>query len=234
MKLNEIEDQESFVYIKAVVALSNKFKVGDYVKSYSFDNYDDEGEELSSPRWSADQRNIGSFHSRIDSRNNFYVKSEIIYKITMISDGYIEAKEVKLQTDGTQHLYYKDESSNLIGYSLKDEIENHLCDVDDDTDADDVVSFFVNNYIQLDEDYADSIIMESEYFPYSNSVDIKSQLLKVEALRLAEEKELLRRARVKGWETRRKNIAAKKKREAIIEKAIRASKVVKKTIKRKK
>jgi hypothetical protein len=245
MKLSEIQDPESYLYIKAVVALSSKFKVGDYVKTFNFSEYDDNGDDFDTPKWVVEQRHIASFRSQIDSGKNHYVKAPILKRITTISDGYIEAEEVKIDTsadDDCENYYYDGDARTLTGYEMREEVDSFLGEFDyGEQDADEVVELFVNSYIQLDEEYADSIIMESEFIPYANSLDIKAEMLKVKALKAAEQQELLRRSRIRGWETRRANIARAKEEArrsaravARAKKAALAKKAVKKTVKKRK
>jgi hypothetical protein len=210
MKISELNNPQNYVYIRVLAGLSNRFKVGDYIKTYNFEYYNqDTHEEYDKPKWMPNSCTIANFRSAFDSNKNFRVNATLIQKITMIKDGYIEAKtEAPCDESLSEHMYISDDVESLTGYNLSEEIDSHMEELSEDTEVDDIVSFFIDNYIRLDDDYADSIIMETPYTPYSNATELKEKIKQVADAYEKERKELLRQRALRGHETRRVRKAA--------------------------
>jgi hypothetical protein len=210
MKINELNNAQNYVYIRVLAGLSNRFKVGDYIKTYSFEYYDHQThQEYDKPKWVPNSCCVASFRSAFDSNKNFRVDATLIQKITMIKDGYIEAKtEAPSDEAISEHMYIDEEVESLTGYNLSEQIDSYIEELSEETDVDEVVNFFMDNYIRLDDDYADSIIMETPYIPYSNATELKDKIKQVADATAKEQKELLRQRALRGHETRRVRKAA--------------------------
>lgn len=232
MKESEVQDAEAYVYIKVIAALSKKFKVGDYVKTYGLHYNDDRDKDV----WGADKAYVGSFRSRIDhsGAKNFRVEYEMIKKITKVEGGYIEAESVPafaFDKNFAEQWGLSDEAEPycLTGhYNIRDEIENMMYENDDENmDLDEMVEFLCENYIRLDEDYAESIMLESEYVPYASQISIKEDLARIQKLTEQETKELLRQRALRGHATRKANkLKAKKEAAAAKRLAAKAAKAI--------
>jgi hypothetical protein len=213
MKLSEVHDPETFMYIKALHKVSSRFKVGDYVKLYEWE-YDDDDNMV----WSPVTKTVAAFRSRIDHNKNVHADIAPIYKIIRSDCGYIEAEAVNpAPEDDHVSSFFHDDVREVTGYHLRGLIEDYYCNIDDDeTDAETAVDAIVDKFIKLDEDYTDSIIFESLYKPYENSQDYKELIKKVHDAQELERKELLRLRALKGHATRRrkKEMAAKEQTKA--------------------
>lgn len=219
MNLSEFSDPEAFLYIKTLVALSNRFKVGDYVKLYQRDYNDDDDKMIFVP----EIKNIAAFRSQINQNINFNAEIEPIYKVVKSVDGYIEVQPVNPapEDDLISSYFNEDHRRDITGYHLRNVIEDLYCEIDDDSevDVDAFVNKIANNMIKLDEDYTDSIIFESTYVPYAGREDIRILVEKVMEAKEKERKELLRLRAYKGHATRRrrKEAAAAKAKEAVVD-----------------
>jgi hypothetical protein len=198
MLFSEVKNVQTFLYIKILAGLNGKFKVGDYIKQYGY-QYDDNDEE----RWGSEKQRLACFRSRIDQTRNVDVFYEPIYKITNINDGYMEVCGVNPFPNSSELPFYNNENKDIMGCDLNEGIESYVGDHYRDGEVEKCIEHFLHNYIKLDEDYADSVIFESIYTPYNNSVELKEALQKVSDAEEFEKKELLRRRALKGHATRR-------------------------------
>lgn len=231
MKLEDLQDAESYIYIRVLAKIANRFKEGDYITVSELD-YPDEGDRMI---WSKEEYCIEGFRSRIDSNKNVNVFFTPIHKITKCVDGYIETETVNPLAGTEFESRYRAGGSDITGYSLRSHIEDFICDLDTEIDPDIVIQFFADGYLKLDEDFADSIIFESPYTPYLNRNEIKEMMDKLEQAKELEQKELLRQRALRGHATRRarKELAAKQaksdaRKAAAILRAQKATKTKKK------
>jgi hypothetical protein len=77
-------------------------------------------------------------------------------------------------------------------------------------DADVVVNDFVTNMVTLDPDFADSVIMDTQYIPYESQMEDINKNISEALKRFKENEKYIRsNAALEGWETRRRNIHKK-------------------------
>jgi hypothetical protein len=202
MLLEDVNNAQTYLYIKILTGLSGKFKVGDYIKKYGH-QYDDTGDD-DVLRWGPEKQRLAAFRSRIDNNRNLNIFYVPVYKVTKLEDGYMEVVGVNPFPDNKELPFYANEHKDIMGHELTNEIENYLENLNyRDAVVEEAIEHFLGNYIKLDEDYADSIIFESVYTPYNNSIDLKESLQRIDDAEKSEEKELLRRRALKGHATRR-------------------------------
>lgn len=236
MKLSEVDDQETYVYIRYLAALAGRFNVGDYIRlaDWTYSNDEDDSDEM---RWRPEQCLLGRHRSRIDYANDVKAMYTPIYKVIKADGAYIEVAKVHPTTKEVDiH-----DTQDVVGYGLRDTIENLTCDLDSDVEVDDVIQSLLDNYLKLDDCFADSIVMGTEYTPYADSLDVQALLKTVEDAKEKERKELLRRRALKGHETRRirkeravKQAAAQARSAARIAKAKKLAKAAPKMTTKKK
>lgn len=221
MKLSEVDDQEAYIYIRYLAAIAGRFNVGDYIKTSDY-QYDD---DLDKTMWRPNRLVLDRHYSRIDSSRNVDAWYTPIYKVVKADGAYIEACRVDPLTKEVD----LDDTTDLVGYSLRDTIENIVCDIDsEEQDADILIEVILNHYIKLDDSYADSLVMEIEYIPYADSLDVQALLKDVETARERERKELLRQRAIKGHATRRI------RKERAIEQAAREARAIARLAKQRK
>ena len=232
MLLEDINNVDTYLYLKVLAVLSSRFKVGDYIKLFET-SYNEDDEIV----WEKGEDQISAFRSRLSEYENVYARFQPIYKITRLEDGYMTVEKIIPAELPCEH--HIDDGTDLdpMGSQLRSEIDTYLDSVDfTEVQANKAIDFFTNNYIKLDEDYADSIIFESIYEPYSSAIDIKEMVDRVELARLKEHKELLRRRALRGHETRRRRKAGideKARKEAITASLAKLSKLLRATSKKK-
>src|SRR6478736_180214 len=97
MKLKEIEDPESYVYIKVLAGLANKFKPGDYVTRGSYDwnseadRYEWSREEVYVDHFVpfSERPNYNRYGSHRDTENAIQASFNPIFKVIAVDAGYI-------------------------------------------------------------------------------------------------------------------------------------------------
>lgn len=200
--IGDLADPSEYIYIKVITAVSAKFKVGDHVKFNSFGNEDDDGNYFDDARWYPEKTTIESFRSNYWSVSSERVNGQLIYEVTTALDGYIEVKEVKHPAARTA----RNSNSEYLfsAHYIQEFIENMVDEYEDNTNVNELIDNIVENIVILDPDFADSIIMETEYVPYQASEDGLTDKLKEAKAKIAlREKEIRSAAAKEGWERRR-------------------------------
>lgn len=210
MKLDELSNPVSYLTTKILAGISNKFKAGDYVRVSHVDWRTDELKLVDN------QESLYYFNSDVSDRNDFQVLYKPIYKINIAEAGYIEAKLVNLFDTLPEFKKYSedafDEEDFQYSHALTGDLYDDITEFVDNNgralenmDPEEIVKQFVDTMIILDQDYADSVILDVEYIPYQSEVSaLREAFDKVEELKAEDAKELRRRAALRGHDTRRK------------------------------
>lgn len=209
----DIADPEEYVLMRVIMELSTKFKVGDYVRMNTFE-YEYEG-DMDVVKITPHLRKLATVNSKYSYctyDKNIYGDS--LFKITSVSPGYVEAvsfsynlKESKMQeTTNADHLFSfldtRNSIDDLVGYmDYTDEIEPFIQKV-------------IDNYLKIDEEYVESLLLDAPYIPGRDiATHVASEIKKAKKVIHEEERHLRSKFAVIGWQTRKRNIIIKARKE---------------------
>lgn len=204
IRIKDLVDPTNYLFIKICLALQEKFKPGDYVKV----NFHNEG------KWVPYKDRIVRFRSSYREVLDEFVEISPIFLVKEVQLGAINASMIEYDADSRAAKVTHNQAENLITdyESLFTTIRYALDegDIKISEDADVVVNDFVTNMVTLDPDFADSVIMDTQYIPYESQMEDINKNISEALKRFKENEKYIRsNAALEGWETRRRNIHKK-------------------------
>lgn len=203
--IKDIHDLPNYVFIKVCLAIHSKFKPGDHIMLRQLDH---------NCTWKTVNDCVLVKQSPYYEVSSAYIDIPCIYRIDSNEPGSMKLSEFEYNAKK----YFEGDVG--VGVLSFDEILNIIYETEHkfkkNDSVDSLINFIADNIIVLDPDYADSVIMETEYTPYQlTSDDIKERIRKEEA-RLEKELKLYKsHIAQKAWNTRRENDLIRKNKAKI-------------------